>query len=56
MYINSSRPNPPIMLKILPIMLLKNFTYYVQIMLIDIEQFPEIYSAIVSIWSIDYKS
>ena len=26
--------------------LLKNFTYYAQIMLIDIEQFPDIYSSI----------
>jgi len=35
------------MLKILPISyasLLKNFAYYAQIMLIDIEQFPDIYS------------
>ena len=37
------------MLKILPIMLCctaKKFTYYTQIMLIDIEQFPDIYSSI----------
>jgi len=36
-----------IMLKILPIMLaalVKNFAYYAQIMLTEIEQFPDIYS------------
>ena len=58
--------DPPIMLKIYLLCyaaLLKNFTYYTQIMLIDIEQFPDIYSSIpmfcrkiVSIWNIDYKS
>jgi len=46
MIFNLANRDPPIMLKILPIMLLKIFTYYAQIMLVDIEQFPDIYSSI----------
>jgi len=58
--------NPPIMLKIYLLCyaaLLKNFAYYAQIMLTEIEQFPNIYSAIlmhclqiftfISMWSMD---
>jgi len=61
--------DPPIMLKSLPIMLCcnaQNFARYAQIMLPEIEQFPNIYSTIlmhclqiftfISIWSTDYES